>query len=68
MNPATRTAFRWFHIAGAVSLGAYLYSPWGGNPVFAAVVLWAVFPVLGLSGLVMWQWGRISRLRGPRRA
>ncbi|MFN2323274.1 MAG: hypothetical protein ABR510_10000 [Trueperaceae bacterium] len=64
MNPATtRRALRWLHIVGSVVLGVYLYSPWGTEPVFEAVVLFGVFPALGASGVAMWQWPRLVRAR-----
>ena len=74
MKPATtRRALRWLHIVGSVVLGVYLYSPWGSEPAFRAVVLFGVFPALGASGGAMWLWPRIVRAwRGnestPRRA
>jgi len=73
MKPATtRRAMRWLHIVGSVVLGTYLYSPWGAEPAFRALVLYGVFPVLGASGLAMWLWPRLVRAwrgneRPPRR-
>lgn len=68
MSPELRAALRWLHIGlGAVILGTYLYSPWGDVAPFRALVLWVAFPALALSGLVLWQWGRIARLLGRRK-
>ena len=67
MKPATaRRALRWLHIIGSVVLGIYLYSPWGTEPAFRALVLYGVFPVLGASGVVMWQLPRLLRTQRGR--
>lgn len=63
MSPVRlRQTFRWLHIAAAAIIGTYLYSPWSANPAFAAVTLWIVFPAMALSGVAMWQQGRLARL------
>ena len=69
MSRGLRTTLRWLHIVlGAVIVGTYLYSPLGEAPAFRALVLWGAFPALGLSGLAMWQWGRIARLLDRRKS
>lgn len=68
MTPATRRAVRWLHILGAMVLGTYLYAPWSAEPVFRALVLFGVFPAIGLSGIWLWQGARIGRLLGGRRS
>lgn len=68
MSPVMlRKALRWGHLIASGVLGTYLYSPWSENPVFAALVLYGVFPAMAVSGLWMWNQGRIGRLfkRGP---
>ncbi len=47
------------HLVGGVLLVAYVYAP--GAPVLEAAVRWVVLPVLVVSGVVMWQWGKIRR-------
>ena len=59
-GPMRRT-LRWTHIAAAVLIGTYLYSPWQANPVLAALVLYLAFPLMALSGLAMWQQPRLRR-------
>lgn len=62
MSPMTlRRTLRWTHIVTAALIGTYLYSPWSANPVFAAVTLYGVFPVMALTGIAMWQQGRIAK-------
>lgn len=63
MSPMTlRRTLRWTHIATSAFIGTYLYSPWSSDPVFAATTLYGVFPLMGLTGLAMWQQGRLARL------
>ena len=63
MAPATlRKSLRWIHISGSGVVGTYLYSPWSSDPTFSAITLYAVFPLMGLTGIAMWQQGRIARL------
>ena len=57
-----RTIVRWIHLSAAALIGVSVYSPWAGDPVFAAALKFAVFPLLGLSGLVLWQQARLRRL------
>lgn len=56
-----RRTLRWVHIATAAIIGTYLYSPWSADPAFAAVTLYAVFPLMALSGVAMWQQARLAR-------
>jgi hypothetical protein len=48
-------------VAGLIVLIAVYAGPLLG-PAFAAVVQWAVFPVLVLTGVAMWKWPRIRRM------
>lgn len=68
MTQATlRKILRWGHIIASFVLGTYLYSPWGAEPAFKAVVLYGVFPLMALSGVWMWKQGWIARrFAGPR--
>ncbi len=67
MTPATtRQILRWGHLVASGVLGTYLYSPYGENPVFEAVTLYGVFPLMAVSGIWMWQQGRIARLFAGR--
>lgn len=62
MSPTTfRRTLRWTHIATSAVVGTYLYSPWSSDPTFAAITLYGVFPLMGLTGLAMWQQGRLAR-------
>ena len=62
MNAASvRKLLRWGHIFGGASLAMYFYSPLGSDETFATMVRFGVVPALTLSGLIMWQQGRIKR-------
>jgi hypothetical protein len=57
-----RRTLRWTHIATAVVLGTFLYSPLATEPAFVALTKFVAFPAMGLTGIAMWQQGRLARL------
>lgn len=59
-----RQIARWSHIAASVAIGALLYSPLQDDATFRAVVAYGVFPLAGLTGIAMWQQGRLRRWLG----
>jgi thiosulfate reductase cytochrome b subunit len=63
-----RTIVRWIHLSAAAIIGTSVYSPWSSDPVFASVLKFAVFPLLGLTGLVLWQQARLRRLGDASRS
>lgn len=56
-----RSSTRTFHLAVALVIGTYIYSPWGAIPAFAATVKFGVFPSLAVSGLWLWFGSRMQR-------
>lgn len=56
-----RSILRWAHVGEAAFLSAYLYSPLHADPIWTAVARYLVFPLAGLSGVWMWQQGRVAR-------
>ena len=65
MQPSgIRTTVRWIHLSAAALIGVSVYSPWSSDPVFASVLKFVAFPLLGLTGLALWQQARLLRLRG----
>lgn len=67
MHDATRRkVIEWTHIPFAISLGGFLYSPLSRMPEARAIVLYGVFPAIALTGLFVWQWGRLDRFFGRR--
>jgi hypothetical protein len=59
-----RRIARWSHIVASVAIGTLLYSPLKDNAAFHAVVAYGVFPFAGLTGIAMWQQGRLRRWLG----
>ena len=58
---AMRRFLTWGHFLASLIIGTYLYSPLSADPVFAAVTMYIVFPLMALSGLWMWNMGRILK-------
>ena len=62
MNAAQlRRALRLGHIAVGVLLGIYVYSPLHADPLLTGIIRYLAIPAIVLSGVAMWQQGRISR-------
>ena len=57
-----RKFLAWGHFIASLVIGTYLYSPLSADPVFKAITLYGVFPLMALSGLIMWNLGRVARL------
>ncbi|WP_047047164.1 hypothetical protein [Vibrio mexicanus] len=56
-----RITLRWIHIICALVMGTALYSPLQNNQAFMALVLYAVVPLVALSGVAMWKQGKIMK-------
>ncbi len=50
-----RSTVRWFHIAVALFVGAYFYSPLHGIAWALQTIQFALIPLLLLSGLALWK-------------
>jgi hypothetical protein len=59
--PRSRLLLRWLHIGLGSIIGLLLYSPLGASQVFLDLVRFGVFPVVGLTGIAIWQYGRLRR-------
>jgi len=57
-----RVIFRWIHIILAIPIIGYAYSPFEHLPEYAPTVRYVAIPVIGLTGLWMWQGHRLRRL------
>jgi hypothetical protein len=63
MSPTKfRSALRCSHIAIGVMLGGYICSPLHLDPTATLIVRLALLPLIGLTGIAMWQQGRLTRL------
>ena len=60
-----RTIFRWIHIILAIPIYGYLYSPFDKQPLYAPPTRFVFFPLMVLTGLLMWKghllWRMFSR-------
>lgn len=56
-----RSALRAIHVVFAIMLGALVYSPLGENYLFSLFTLYLFAPLVGLTGLLMWQQGALMR-------
>ena len=64
-----RVILRWTHIIVAIPFYGYLYSPFGKLPLYAHPTRYVFFPIMVLTGLLMWK-GHLLRkvlLRSPAR-
>lgn len=61
-NKQLRVTLRWTHIIIAVFIGVMLYSPLGTNDAYLALMRFGVFPLLGLTGIAMWQQPKLGKL------
>jgi hypothetical protein len=62
MNPAQlRRTLRVGHIVVGALVGIYVYSPLHADPLLTDIIRYLAIPVVALSGIAMWQQGRISR-------
>ncbi len=50
-----RTFLRWVHIILAVPIYGYLYSPFDKLPLYAKPTRFVFFPLMVLTGLLMWK-------------
>jgi hypothetical protein len=66
MNP--RTIFRWIHIIVAFPIYGYIYSPFEKLPQYAPPTRYVFFPLMVLTGLLMWKGHVLWRLIPKRGA
>lgn len=63
-----RTIFRWIHIIVAIPIYGYIYSPFEKLPQYAPPTRFVFFPLMVLSGLMMWKGHLLRRLVAKRTA
>ncbi len=56
-----RNTLRWVHIAIAVVTGVFIYSPWGHESWFENLMAFVVFPLLVITGVLMWQQAAVMK-------
>lgn len=62
-----RVVLRWIHIVVAIPIYGYVYSPFDKLPQYAAPARFVFFPIMVLSGLLMWK-GHVLRRMLQRQA
>jgi len=63
MSPGIqRSIFRWIHLAFAIPIIGYVYSPFDKIPQYAPATRFVFFQMLVLSGLWMWKGHLVRRL------
>ncbi|MBV8681964.1 MAG: hypothetical protein JO111_03755 [Caulobacteraceae bacterium] len=64
----SRSIVRWLHIALAVPIIGYIYSPFEVIPDYAPATRFVFLPAMLLSGLWMWKGHLLRRLVSKRAA
>jgi thiosulfate reductase cytochrome b subunit len=64
-----RSIFRWIHLALAIPIVGYIYSPFERLPDYATPTRYVFLPGMVLTGLWMWKGHVVRRLisKGPAR-
>ncbi len=57
-----RLILRWIHIVVAIPIYGYIYSTFGKLPQYAPPTRFVFFPVMVLTGLLMWKGHLLRRL------
>ena len=57
-----RVILRWIHIIVAVPIYGYIYSPFEKLPQYATPTRYVFFPLMVLTGLLMWKGHLLRRL------
>jgi len=65
-DSAKRSILRWIHIIFAIPIIGYIYSPFEELPNYAPIVRYIAFPIIMLSGLLMWKGHLLRRLISKR--
>lgn len=63
----TRKILRWLHIVVAIPIYGYIYSPFEKLPEYARPTRFVFFPLMLLTGLLMWK-GHLLRRLIPKRS
>ena len=67
MKDSTKCSiFRWIHLFFSIPIIGYIYSPFEELPNYAPVVRYVAFPVIAVTGLLMWK-GHLLRRLVPKR-
>jgi thiosulfate reductase cytochrome b subunit len=62
-----RSILRWIHIVLAIPIYGYIYSPFDKIPQYAFPARYIFFPLMVLTGLLMWKGHLLWRLFSKQR-
>jgi hypothetical protein len=62
VNFPIRSILRWIHIILAIPIYGYIYSPFDKLPLYAPPTRYVFFPLMLLTGLLMWKGHLVWRL------
>jgi thiosulfate reductase cytochrome b subunit len=62
----TRLILRWVHLIVAIPIYGYIYSPFEKLPQYATPTRFVFFPLMVLTGLLMWKGHLLRRAIGWR--
>lgn len=68
LRVSMRVILRWIHIIVAIPIYGYIYSPFDKLPQYAAPTRLVFFPLMLLTGLLMWKGHLLWRLFSRRPA
>ena len=60
--PQQRTILRWIHLIVSIPIYGYIYSPFDKLPQYAPPTRFVFFPMMVLTGLLMWKGHVLRRL------
>jgi thiosulfate reductase cytochrome b subunit len=63
-----RLILRWIHIIVAIPIYGYIYSPFDKLPQYAPPTRFVFFPLMVLTGLLMWKGHLLRRILSRRAA
>ncbi len=61
-----RSILRWIHIVLSIPIYGYIYSPFQKLPQYAPPTRFVFFPLMVLTGLLMWKGHLLGRLIAKR--
>jgi hypothetical protein len=69
-NKQFRSVMRWVHVVGGALIFTFIYSSTLNDiALFEAAIKFAIIPILGISGILLWQQPRVMKLlKGRRRS
>lgn len=61
-----RKVMMYVHLVTSLYIGYYIYSPVHEHPLLQILGRFLFFPIMIITGVVMWQWARIRKAQAQR--